>query len=430
METCKVLVFPCGSEIGQELFRSLKDIRFVTLYGASSVADHGMWLYQNYVGDIPYVTAPDFIERINAYVDENQIDYIFPAMDSVILKLSEHRTELHATLLTSPEETVRICRSKAETYAKLKDCAFMPKTYANVQEIKEYPVLVKPAVGQGAQGVQKVDNAQKLEALLAERSEEQVICEYLPGEEYTVDCFTDRHGELLYAKARVRRRIRNGISVNSETIEDLPEIREIAQQINAKMAFRGVWFFQLKRGCDGNLRLLECATRVAGTMCTQRALGVNLPLLTLMDAMDMDVSITPQAKGVIVDRALSNVYGLRIEYDELYVDFDDTIIVHGRVNMTVLSLIYQCVERGIPVTLVTRHEGDIYADLRKAHISESLFAAIIEVKKGQKKSECIYPAKKALFIDDSFAERKDMASVHGMTALGVESVDALIDYHQ
>lgn len=430
MEQIRVLVFPCGSEIGLELFRSLKDIRFVTLYGASSVDDHGKWVYERYIGGLPYVTEPDLIERLNACVDEHRIDYIFPAMDSVTLALSEHRDELHAMLLTSSEETVRVCRSKAATYEKLKAFDFVPRTFADADAVTAYPVLVKPSVGQGSQGVAKVDSAEALHRLLAERAEEQVICEYLPGEEYTVDCFTDRHGTLHYCKARVRSRVRNGISVNTRTVDNQPDIQAMAEEINGALRFRGVWFFQLKRDREGRLRLLECATRVAGAMCADRALGVNLPLLTLMDAMGCDLLIEPQAGGVTVDRALASVYRLQLDYDELYMDFDDTLVVHGRVNREALSLIYQCVERDIPVTLLTRHEGDIHADLRKARICEELFARIVEVGKGQRKSACVRPGKRALVIDDSFAERKDMADAFGIPALGVESIEALLDHHQ
>ena len=425
-----MLVFPCGSEIGLELFRSLKDIRFVTLFGASSVVDHGEWVYERYIGGLPYVTEPGLIDSLNACVDEHHIDYIFPAMDSVMLALSERRDELHATLLTSPEATVRVCRSKALTYKRLKSCDFAPRTFPDVDSVTAYPVLVKPSVGQGSQGVAKVEDAEELRRLLAERDEEQVICEYLPGEEYTVDCFTDRHGKLRYCKARVRYRVRNGISVSTWTIDDQPEIRAIAEEINGRLRFRGVWFFQLKRDREGKIKLLECATRVAGTMCADRALGVNLPLLTVMDAMGLDVTVAPQAGRVTVDRALSSVYRLDLAYDELYMDFDDTLVVHGRVNREALSLIYQCVERGIPVTLLTRHEGDIRADLRKARISEDLFAQIIEVGKGQRKSACVRPGKNALMIDDSFAERKDVSDAFGIPALGVESIEALLDRHQ
>ena len=45
----KVLVFPCGSEIGLELHRALGKAKEVVLYGASSVSDHGEFVYENHI---------------------------------------------------------------------------------------------------------------------------------------------------------------------------------------------------------------------------------------------------------------------------------------------------------------------------------------------------------------------------------------------
>ena len=61
----KVLVFPCGSEIGLEIHRSLKYNKDFELIGASSVNDHGMFVFENYVGNIPSVDDENFISEIN-----------------------------------------------------------------------------------------------------------------------------------------------------------------------------------------------------------------------------------------------------------------------------------------------------------------------------------------------------------------------------
>ena len=430
MKDINVLVFPCGSEIGLELFRSLKDIRFIHLYGASSVDDHGMWLYKNYVGGVPYVTDPSCVDKLNEIIDQYEIDCIFPAMDSVILALSEQREKLHAKLLTSPADAVKVCRSKSETYKRLADCPFIPRTYQYPSEVDFFPVLVKPAVGQGSQGVIKIMCKNDLKQLLSARTEEQVICEFLPGEEYTVECFTDRHGSILYSKARLRRRIKSGISVNSEVMAEQDSWRTIAEQISTHLQFRGAWFFQMKRDKNGELKLLECATRIAGTMCLQRALGINLPLLTIMDAMDMDVSVLTPIESACVDRALCNVFRLNLEYKHLYIDFDDTLTVHGTVNKEALWLLYQCVEQKIPITLLTCHQGNIHLDMQKMHIPESLFDMIIEVPENKMKSDYINNSEPALFIDDSYRERLDVWQQRHIPVLGVESIEALLDYHQ
>ena len=430
MEQINIMVFPCGSEIGLELHRALKDVRFITLYGASSAEDHGRWIYKNYIGGIPYIGDPAFIGALNAAVDRYHIDFIFPALDSVMAALSSERAALHARLLTCDDNAVQICRSKALTYEALAGCDFLPKVYASADEADTFPVIIKPARGQGSQGFMVLKDRDSLVYELSQRTEPQVICEYLPGEEYTVDCFTDRHGAVRYASCRNRNRIKNGISVNSGLMPPDDRIRAIAQIINEKIPMRGVWFFQLKRNAAGDYRLLECATRVAGTMCLERAVGVNLPLLTVFDALDMDVSFAPQFSAAQVDRALYNVFRLDLAYDEVYVDYDDTLIVHGAVNFTVLRFIYQCAARKIPVTLLTRHETDVREDMQAFRIFPGLFDNVICIPRSEKKIDHVSPSANALFIDDSFAERAAMQAAFGIKALGVDAVEALIDERQ
>ncbi len=427
MRHVNVLVFPCGSEVGLEINKSLKDISFITLYGGSSVADHGEWEYENYIGTIPYITDDHFVEKLNEIIDRYHIDYIFPAFDAAVLKLSECRDDLHAEVLTSSKEAVQTCRSKEKTYRKLAGAYFLPKVYLSPDEVKEYPVLMKPAVGQGGQGVKLIPDEETLRFELGHRAEKQVVCEYLPGMEYTVDCFTDRYGMLKYCAHRSRRRIKNGISVNSVLEPESEEVQKIAKEINSRMNFRGVWFFQLKLSKNNEYRLMEAATRVAGTMCVERARGVNLPLLTVFDGMGYDVEIQPEFNSVETDRALSNCYKIDLDFDELYIDYDDTIIVHDKVNIWALALIYKCLNRNIPVYLVTKHKNDIYQSLRERHIGTEIFRQIIHLGEEEKKIDYIHPGEKALYIDDSFAERAAVKKHFGIKVMGVDNLEVLLN---
>lgn len=427
MKSINVLVFPCGSEVGLEINKSLKYVSFINLYGGSSVNDHGEWEYENYIPNIPYIDDTEFIEKLNGIITRYNIDFIFPALDSAALKLSQVREQLKAQVLTSSKEAVETCRSKAKTYAKLKGCNFLPQIYSSVDEVTEFPVLIKPAVGQGAKGVKRITNQEELRFELMHREEEQVICEYLPGTEYTVDCFTDKCGNLRFASHRSRRRIKNGISVNSVLEPNDDNIQKIAMEINSRMKFRGVWFFQVKRNKNDEYRLMECATRVAGTMCVERARGVNLPLLTIFDFMGYDVDINPQFDFVETDRALSNDYNLRFCYNELYIDYDDTIVIRGKVNEQAISLLYRCLNRNIPIYLVTKHDGDIYESLRKYHLNSDIFKKIIHITHDDDKSKYIHPSPAALYIDDSFAERNKINKVLGIKTMGVDNLEVLLN---
>jgi len=430
MKTTRILVFPCGTEIGLEIHNSLKDISFIELYGASSLDDHGLYVYKRYFGDIPFVGAPGFAKSLNRILEENHIDFIFPAHDDVVLGLAGIKDELASKVLTSPFATAEICRHKKITYRHLKETGFIPKTYENPGEVEKFPVFLKPNAGQGSQGAMKIENREQLYYQLSVSTKEQVIQEYLSKDEFTVDCFTDRHGSLRFAGCRTRSRIRSGISVNSKMQQEDGEITSIAQTINSKLELRGAWFFQLKRNAEGSYRLLEIAPRIAGTMCVHRAAGVNLPLLTVFDAMGYDVIIDPQFKNVEVDRALCNRYEISFGFDELYVDFDDTVFVHGNINAMLMMLLYQCVNKNIPVFLLTKHRDDIYKTLENCRISEKLFSKIIPVEPLEHKHTHITPSPNALFLDDSFAERHEISSKLGIKALGVDAVEALIDWRR
>jgi len=430
MKEVSILVFPCGSELGLEYWRALKDISFIKLIGASSVDDHGRFVYKNYVGNVPYISDVMFIEAIHDILEEYNIDYIFPALDDAMLKLSENRNMLKAQLLAPSSDTVMICRNKRKTYEAIKDADYVPRIYNVNEEILEWPVIVKPSQGSGSKGVVKAKSRDELERHLDSCDDEQVICEYLSGAEYTVDCFTNKDRVLLYASCRTRNRIRNGISVNSSLQSFDNDIFVIANDINNRMELRGAWFFQLKRDSSGKYKLLEIATRIGGTSCVQRAVGVNLPLLTVFDAMGFNVTVRAQCDVCEVDRALDSCYMLPFEYDEVYIDYDDTIIVHDRVNESIMRLLYQFINNNIPIFLVSKHDGNIHDELKNRRISDLIFDRIIHIKKDEEKSDHISPSKNALFIDDSFAERERVAKKFGIVTYGVDAADALIDWRQ
>jgi hypothetical protein len=104
--------------------------------------------------------------------------------------------------------------------------------------------------------------------------------------------------------------------------------------------------------------------------------------------------------------------------------------VKGRLNVTLLRFFFQCAEKGVKIILLTRHIGDVTADLQARRVYPGLFDEIVTVPEGKQKADCISPAPKAIAIDDSFAERQRLTAAFGMPAFGPESVEALIDYRE
>lgn len=422
----KVLVFPCGSEIGLEIFKSLNLSTHFELIGGSSSDDHGRFVYEKYIGDLPHVDNPDFVEEINKVVNQYDIDYIFPAHDSVVLRLAEEKQKnnLDCDVITSPVETCRITRSKLKTYLALNNVISTPRIYEDVDELKEsdFPIFLKPDVGQGSKGTYKANNISEVK-FYSEKDPSLLMLEFLPGKEYTIDCFTDVEGSILFCEGRERRRISNGISVNSTSLID-DRFRELAEKINKELQFKGVWFFQVKERHGGELVLMEVAPRVAGTMGLIRGKGVNLPLLSLFDAEGIKVSVLENEYTLEIDRALENKYKHDVHYSHVYIDFDDLIVFEGKVNPAVVAFIYQCINDKVQLHLLTRHLDDIQDTLKKFRMTQ-LFDEIVWIKDGKSKSAYIQE-NDAIFIDDSFAERKEVKENRNIPVFDGHMIESLM----
>lgn len=423
-----VLIFPAGTEIAFEIVNALKYSKFVHLIGGTSVNDHSEFVYSDLIKGFPYVNDPDFLDYLNNVIEQYAVDSIFPAHDSVCLFMSQHKEEIHAQVIITDPMTTSICRSKKETYRFFAKEGFVPQIYQNVCEIDSYPVFVKPSVGQGSQGAKTIRNEMELQNALSDDST-LIICEYLPGVEYTVDCFTDRHGVLRICKLRDRQRIRAGIAVRSSVLNADLRVQKIAETINRQLHFRGAWFFQLKKNAAEEYRLMEISPRVPGTMGISRNCGINFPMLTLFDFWGYEVEIVDNGYEITVDRAFSNAYRVSVEYEHIYLDYDDTLIIDGAVNEYLMMYLYQARSKGKQIHLLSKHIGDIEQDFDRFAISKALFDDIIIIPTNMDKSAFVTEAK-AIFIDDSFAERLIISRTKQIPVFDVDMIECLMDWRR
>lgn len=425
MEISNVLIFPCGTEIGLELHAALKYEKSVKLFGASSTRDHGCMVFKEYAS-LPFVTDPAFNDAFASLLKKYNIDYVIPAHDTALLYLVENREKYPTKILAPPAETCRICRSKKATYAALEGYSFIPNTYKTIDDVIHYPVFLKPEASQGSEGIFLAEDKAGAQAQLA-ADPRLIICEYLPGTEYTIDCYTNQKGELLFSAPRTRTRTKTGISVHSETVDLGTEIQKIAQVISTTLQMTGAWFFQLKEAANGTFKLLEVAPRIAGTVATHRVTGSNFILMSLYEARGSEVAVLRNAATTTIDRAFISRYEIDQPYNSLFLDLDDTLIVHDKVNLNALKWLYQCAQNSIPVHLITRHFQEPRLTLDKFSIHENLFESIIWIEDSTPKSSFMKGADLPLFIDDSFKERQD-ALENDIPSYTPDAIEAFLDW--
>lgn len=422
MSRVNVLVFPCGSENASEIHQALTHSIHVNLYGASSVDDHGRFLFANYAGDLPRINAAEFQDAFKRLIDQWAIDLVFATHDSVQEYLAPIAQEMGVMLVNGDPHTTQVARRKSLTYALFADQPWAPQIFADATHVECWPAVVKPDLGQGGQGVTVVEDATQAAHALS-HVEQPLLVEWLPGEEITVDCFSDRNHEIILVAPRTRERVRAGISMRCKVLPASPEVQHIAQLINSRLTLRGPWFFQLKRARNGDWKLLEISCRVAGAMVTQRARGINLPLLTVHDYMDRDVSVLPITQISRIERRISTFAQFDYEFDNIYIDFDETIILNGKAIASTMDFLYRMIAKDKKVFLITRHAGNLSSSLEQARISPFIFDDIIHLKAKEKKSAFILG--RSIFIDNHFPERLDVAATCGIPVFDVDALELI-----
>jgi hypothetical protein len=419
----RVLVFPGGTEIGLEVRQSLMGLKEVRLAGAGSPADrHGPFAYRQWA-IVDDVHQPGWMAGLGQAIRELEIDFIVPGHDDALLALAENAHAIPARIITSPLETCRITRSKRATYSLLADCLPVPRLYREPEEVDTFPVFAKPDRSQGSQGAVLVHDRAQLAAAHAAGSD--LVLEYLPGTELTVDCFSDRDRGVLFARARPRVRTRAGISMSSGTMAPNGLVSQYAEAIASQLDLHGAWFFQLREDANGTLRLLEVAPRIAGTSAVHRVTGVNFALLSLYENMRMPITLAQNRVNVELDRALTNRYQHDLRYDSVYVDLDDTLIVQGRVHTGLVAFLYQCRNEDHRLVLLTRHRADLAWTLARFRLTE-LWDEVVRVPDDAEKADFI-TERNAILIDDSFRERRTASERLGIATFDSSMLELLRD---
>lgn len=425
-KTMGVAVFPCASGIGQEIFHALDGHKDVSLYGINAGENNaGSCLFgKRYIGNAPHMDdSESLISFLNTAFDKHRIEYIFPAYDDATVWLKLYERRLNVVVLAPNQNAVDICRSKTCTYKVLENVVRTPRIFDKTKLYEEdFPLFIKPDDGEGSKRCRKaacLDDAKDL-------ANDEICIEYFPGEEYTVDCFTNNHETR--AIPRIRYGVRAGLSVHTKPVLDKDIVKYcslMAREIAKTLDMRGSWFFQCRGTEEGSLGLLEVAPRIAGAMALMRHAGVNFPLLTLYYFAGKPCEVLAGEPPTDVVKIYKNHVRITRWFSSVYCDLDDTLIKNGRVCPDTISFLYKWV--GVKrIVLITRHAGDVSDTLNKYRISESLFDEVIHITDGSPKSK--YVNQYSLFVDDSFSERKCVwSSVANVLCFDTDALNSFIE---
>jgi len=423
-----ILIFPSGSTVAQEIYDSLKYVKNVTIFGTDfDESNYSSIYFENYIKGCPFVKDKlETLTFLKKLVAEKKIHYIFPAFDSVIEFLKINESDIGCKIICPELDIIQLCNSKLLTYNRFQNMIRTPKIY-NKKEINELdlPLYVKPITGYGSRNHRVIRN---ISELIDVDDTSMLLLELLTGDEYTVDCFTDFNGKLLYSQARQRIRTINGISIHSKTVA--LDTNDIASKINNDIKMNGPWFFQVKYSRDKQLTLLEIACRIPGAMCVNRVRGVNFSWLSILNMQHQNVEpLFYNNVPVECIKMFKNIYRKQYTYDTIYCDLDDTLIINGKVNVDLVAFLFTALNNNKRIHLITRND-DPESVVKRYKLN--IFDSIIKLSKMKdnfgnyidKKSSYI-KSNSSIFIDDSYVEKIDVKIVCNIYCFSPSEVESL-----
>ena len=236
---------------------------------------------------VPRGDAPELVPALLAACRARKIDLMLPTVDAEFVPLALARADFEAlgvALPISPLDCLRVCRDKHALLARVKGIVpvpeYEPLTPEAAARVTSFPRFVKPRLGAGSRGAEKITRREDLDALPQDGS--ILVQEYLPGEEYSVDVYVRGDGRVIAAVPRERMKTDSGIAVTARTA-DVPEVIESARRVAEEIGVRYVANVQFKRAADGIFKLLEVNPRFPGTLPLTTAAGVDMPKLLVDD---------------------------------------------------------------------------------------------------------------------------------------------------
>lgn len=222
-----------------------------------------------------YCLADDFIvvppksdQNLWSFIEKallaKNIDVVIPSLDETMLDWSIQREKflkkgIH--IIISPEETIRICQDKWETYLFFQQTK-IPCPQTSLQ--KDYP-LVKPRLGRGSEGISITEDDVPMEGMVSQQ--------FIEGEEYTVDSFFDKDGIPIYIIPRKRVAVKNGKSTRGIVCRHDKIVHFINLMAKATR-FVGPINFQCFDN-HGEISFIEINPRIAGGMALGFAASEN-----------------------------------------------------------------------------------------------------------------------------------------------------------
>jgi len=266
---------------------------------------------------VPRAGRIEYIPSLLDAVKRHNVSLVLPMTDLDIRSLARQRAKFDAlgcSVMVGSEESTMLCRDKAAFQEILSSAGLATIRTMTLEEFRTnpfYPCFVKPLRGSASVGTSVINNDKELKAHVATFGELLVVQEYVPGQEFTVDVFRDRKGEVHCVVPRLRMVIRSGEVEKGITVRDEHVIEATTKLASLLGDVWGVFCCQCKRETGGPPRFFEVNPRFGGGSPLSIAAGANLPRYVLQEVLgkpiDKDIDFQENLMMLRYDQAVFTV---------------------------------------------------------------------------------------------------------------------------
>ncbi len=292
----------------------------------------------------PKGVSKEYISCIFDYCLRNQIDLIIPCADEELVPLAKSKhifEEINCKVLISDEAPLQVCLDKSQLFNFLCDKGFRKNivdydTCRDVDSLIQsyerlaslgHTVCVKPSKTHGSRGFRIIDDKLSKEDFFSKKSNPNyitfenllttlesdgsksfnplLVMEYLPKDEYSVDCFA-RHSDFLCV-SRTRQVITSGICTRGKTVEK-KDLISLSEKMYKALDLKYNANLQFKYDLNGIPKLLEINPRFSGTMEHCRASGVNFAEVAINNIMNFEEKDYDVTWGVEMHRVWTEIF--------------------------------------------------------------------------------------------------------------------------
>jgi len=260
--------------------------------------------------NIPRFDHPDCLKSLLAFSTEKSISAIVPLTNRAIEYLDKNRksfTNLGIRLYINNSEVISICHDKEKLSNFFQEKGIPTPSSFNPSS-PNFPLISKPKKGEGGKNCFVINDQVDLDYCKA-KFPNQLLQQFIKGDEYTIDWFSDSSGTPFVVVPRKRIETKAG-EVTLSQIEMDERIIEEAKKMAEVLGLKGPCNLQGIKESSGRFLFTDINLRFGSGSVHSISQGANIPNLIFKELAGEKLEFNPTSikDGSVMSRYNDGFY--------------------------------------------------------------------------------------------------------------------------